>query len=252
MKHLLTLAVLLFVFASCKKDIEFDNRGNEFIKNVKANLKDNVNVTDYDSLDFSKAVQSRINKDTSFLRIPVKGKSIKNEFVLLQTNDDGRINRGRKIFLSKAVLQSGTKSKSFNGLIVIQNLKGEQLVNCEIVNGYILDFHIRSSAYSPNSMEDPYKTLPEVVVVGYRATGGGLSFGDFIYLQGLFGGSTGGWSHYYSSVDAQTDGGGGGGGGSTGGGSTGDGTSQDPPILIDFENQAANPAIDVEKISEMF
>ncbi len=81
MKHLLTFAVLLFVFASCKKDIEFDNRGNEFIKNVKANLKDNVSVTDYDSLDFSKAVQSRINKDSSFLRIPVKGKSIKNEFV---------------------------------------------------------------------------------------------------------------------------------------------------------------------------
>ncbi len=89
MKHLLTLAILLFVFASCKKDIEFDNRGNEFIKNVKANLKDNVSVTDYDSLDFSKAVQSRINKDYSFFRIPVKGKSIKNEFVLIGRHKKG-------------------------------------------------------------------------------------------------------------------------------------------------------------------
>ncbi len=52
MKHLLAFAVLLSVFASCKKDIEFDNRGNEFIKNVKANLKNNISVSDYDGLDF--------------------------------------------------------------------------------------------------------------------------------------------------------------------------------------------------------
>jgi hypothetical protein len=211
-----------------------------------------MSITDYDVLDFSKVIQSRINKDTSFLRIPINGKSIKNEFVLLQTNDDGRINRGRKIFLSKAALQSGSKSKSFNGTIIVENLKGELLVNSEIVNGFILDFHIRSSVYSPNSMADPYITLPEVVVVGYRSSGGGLSFGDLMSLQSLFGGNFGGWSNYYSFIDAQTGDGGGSGGGSGGGGSAGDGTSQDPPVLIDFEPQFDNPNIDIEKYLKCF
>ncbi len=88
--------------------------------------------------------------------------------------------------------------------------------------------------------------------MGYRTSGGGISFGDLIRRQGLFGGSFHGSSGYYSSIDAETyDTGGGGGGGGTGGPS-GDGTSQDPPVLIDFENQADYPEIDIEKYLKCF
>lgn len=94
--------------------------------------------------------------------------------------------------------------------------------------------------------------LPEVIVIGYRESSGGISYSDWISLQGMFGGGGGGG--YYSPAGEYSGGGGnyGGGNGGYSGGGGGGSVHQVPPIQIDFENQGENPAIDIETYLKCF
>ena len=250
MKQLLFIAVLMICLASCQKDVSSINEIDVYLQNVKTHLQDSLSKADFSVLDFGRSVQSRINKDTSFFRIPFKGKSLKQEFVLLQVNDRGSIKQGRMILLAPRINTLGQPT-IYNGGIIIRSLKGKVLVDSRINNGFIEAFHPNLSALQRTASSlDPYSTLPEVVVVAYRSSGG-ISYGDFMYIQGIFGGGFGGYSNYYSSVDGYADFTNEGGGGYSGGG--GGGSSYiDPPILIDFESQQANPGIDLQKFINCF
>jgi hypothetical protein len=86
-----------------------------------------------------------------------------------------------------------------------------------------------------------YKELPEVIVVGTR-TGGGMSYGDWLFLQSFFGDGSGGACGWYSSAY-----------GTGGGDANGDGVvRKDAPLLVDFEYQDTKPAIDIKKYLECF
>lgn len=272
MKHLLTFFFVFLYLTACKKEVSFTHTADKYLESVYVSLKDSVKAAEFVNLDFTKAVQSKINSDTSYLRIPFKGKMLQEEFVLLQTNERGRIDRGRIITLFESNL-SRKAGEAFNGAITLRHLSGQQAVHSEIRNGYILAFHqkqvllqnrlAQSSTEKIMSLVAPtYKDMPEVIVVGYRRSDGGISYGDWINLQNTFGGSggsaSGSGSCYYSSA--------GGGGGSNTGSSddtynddrasirdgSGRSVKQDPPILVDFEGQGNNPAIEIESYLKCF
>lgn len=266
MKRLLTIVLLSILVVSCKKEFASKDR-NAFMEVLQAYLKDSMQKADYTELDFPRAILSRINRDTSYLRIPIKGKLLQNEFVLLQTNDYGTIVRGRKISLIGS--KQPDRPTEYNGSIVIHLLGGQELVQSEIIRGYITvnhpkifkSQHALTGIRSTVALLEPapvYEELPEVVVVGYRSGGGDMSFVNWMSFVGMFGESSGGASSgYYGSSDGY------GGSSSYGGGSgsTGDGvrsggsnqsTYEDPPMLVDFEKQFYNAAIEIEEYIKCF
>jgi hypothetical protein len=252
MKHLLPIAVILICFTSCQKDVAREKVQNTYLEKVKTALKDSISGN-FPALDFARAVQSTINQDTSYLRIPFAGKSLKQEFVLLHTNNAGAIKRGRIISLAPRISTPG-KPTRYDGAITIRFLGGSLQTESVIINGSIKAFDQESNPLQRNMVvPNPYTTLPEVVVVSTRFNDGSWSFHDYMSLQALFGDRFGSYTNFFSSVDSHsipTDGGGG--GGSLSGDNTGGSPVQDPPILIDFENQDTDPAIDIEKYLACF
>src|SRR5260221_14235285 len=100
MRHLTLITLALLLIVSCKKEISNKNNFSGYIENVKAALKDSLSTNDYSTLDFSKPVLSKVDSVQLYLlRIPIKGKNIKNDFVLVKTNADGKIERGKIIHL---------------------------------------------------------------------------------------------------------------------------------------------------------
>src|SRR5216117_2674496 len=116
MRHLTFIILTLILIASCKKEI--NNNKHDFsgyVENVKAALKDSLSANDYASLDFNRAALSKVDSAQLFLlRIPLKGKEIKNDFVIVKTKADGKIERGKIIHMAGDDTAFGnTKIKSF-------------------------------------------------------------------------------------------------------------------------------------------
>lgn len=257
MQRLLIICFLVAAFASCQKEIQLP-RKNDYPE-LKQSLLENLSAPDYNALDFSRVSRS-VYGDVTLLRVPFKKKQIDEAFVLVDVDAKGKIKRGRIVQLTRS-----DKKETFNGSLVLKNLKGEIIEEASIINGY----RQRDKAMTRTMVvqPDPYVELPEVVIVStYPSGGGGISWGTWMSLTSFFQSGTGGsgdGSAWYS--------GGGGGGGSYGGGSpggsTGGGTSNQPPnpdpygpvdvidddmIMIDFESQYADPAIDLDKYLRCF
>jgi hypothetical protein len=224
MRHLTLITLTLLLIASCKKEINNNKPDlSGYVQNVKAALKDSLTSNDYAALDFNRAVLSKVDRVQLYLlRIPLKGKEVKNDFVIVKTNVDGKIERGKIVHIEGADTAFGNiRIKSFYGSIIISSLSGTIRMQSVINNGYILAFHpqtnLRTTTVSPVYPSIP--VLPEVIVYSYIHTSSGISFSDWYLLQSLFYDSDfggGGMGGYYSSLDG-TSGGGGGGGGYTGG-----------------------------------
>ena len=188
MKYLILISALILFETSCKKVSEIPGNSSKDINQVIGQLKDSLSKNDYEALDFSKPVITKFQDHSKCIRIPFKGKSIENQFVLLQTDKTDNINKGRIININQDTTISNF---SFEGHISISSLKGEMLVTSKISKGYIVAFHNRqisrtySRLYSAYVEPSPYEWLPEVVVVGYIRDGGGISFGNYIALQNI-------------------------------------------------------------------
>ena len=139
MKHLLSIAVMLSCLMSCQKEVVLERIKNPYLERVKTSLKDSISTNNFSALDFARAVQSPINQDTSYLRIPFSGKSLKQEFVLLHTNKTGAIKRGRIIFLAPRISTPG-KPTRYDGAITIRSLRGDMLTESLITDGFIEAF----------------------------------------------------------------------------------------------------------------
>ncbi len=211
MRHLFTLCAFLFLVASCKKETTFKSDSEKYLETVKGSLKDSLSVEDFQKMDFAAAVLSKVDSAALyFLRIPVKGKSIATDFVLVQTNQAGKVSRGRMVSLYGETPVDGANKHSYanNGHIVLRSLKGETLVNSKIVNGFIVAFHPQRFLQRTSTPIQPApksKDLPEVIVVAF-VNRGGISPSDWLLLQGIFGGggssgaSGGSTSGYYVSA----------------------------------------------------
>jgi hypothetical protein len=258
MKHLiLIVTIVLLAMASCKKELSGPANDSVYLKTVKTSLKDSMSAADFQSLDFTKTVRTFIDSGhITLLRIPFKEKNISNDFVLLQTDENGACLKGRIISMNGAV----SKTHQYSGSISIASLQRNELVKSAITNGFVEAF--LPQAAQRNQLESypvqPYYVpLPEVVVVGYIQSGG-ISWSTWYSILSFFNDyNYGGGFGYYGAGDPYSGGGGGGGGTGTGGGGTGTGGGGgsvlvEDPIQIDFENQYADPAIEIEKYMKCF
>ena len=130
MKQVLPLTIFLVCLISCKKEIDSNSKQSSYLSRVQASLKNSLDKATFESLDFSRTLRSKVNADTSFLRVPFKGKGLQNGFVLVQTNESGIINRGRIVDLNKASYAAArlTKYRPYNGFIIITDLNGKKVV----------------------------------------------------------------------------------------------------------------------------
>jgi hypothetical protein len=99
MKHLTYLIIFIFFF-SCKKDQVNSFSKNEYVANIQEMLEDRMNTSEYSAVDFSRILQSPV-KDSFFVRIPYIGKKMEDEFVLLHTDREGNISKGRMISIRR-------------------------------------------------------------------------------------------------------------------------------------------------------
>jgi hypothetical protein len=197
--------------------------------------------------------------DMYFLNIPFSGIDTQN-FLLVQTDKWGSIRNGRLICLKKEEQRAGEGHFFYNGSITIRSFKNELLVQSAITNGSITALHPKRRVLDSRlSLVQPAQPagemLPEVIVIGYREPSGGVSYSDWISLQGMFGGGgSGGSSGYYGPVASSGGAAGGSYGGGSGYSSGGSGSTlyRVPPLQVDFENQDANPAIEIQKYLNCF
>jgi len=249
---------MLLVIVSCKKEIKNNKHDfSGYIENVKAALKDSLSANDYASVDFNRTVLSKVDSVQLYLlRIPLKGKKIKNDFVIVKTNVDGKVERGKIVHMEGADTAFGNiRLKSFYGSITISSLSRNNQMHSAINNGYILEFHsqmnLRTTLAAPVYPVYPGAiVLPEVIVYSYISTSSGISFSDWFLLQSLFYDYSfgGGTSGYYSSLDGNGSGGGGGGG--YGGGY--DGSDVNDMVEIEAEYIYNLPGVDLSKMFKCF
>jgi uncharacterized membrane protein YgcG len=258
-RSLIIVPTFLFLF-SCNKNIDQDSNYNSVLKNVRSSLSDSLSKNDCEALDFSKSLLSSVDSvQLHLLRIPFKGKSIQEKFVLLQLNEENKIIKGRLINISQAADNNINTGKPFNGNITISWLNGSTLIKSPINNGYIAAFH--PSSQNLRSLVVPYEghVVGEVVVVSYVDNESSISYSFWMNLLSLFAPSSGtidsGYGGYYNSLDGSSGGGGasyGGGGGSRGSEELQVVPVEDPPIYIDFEPVEKRDAIDIEKYLKCF
>ena len=257
MKRLFYLTLILSVIISCKKEIGNEKNRFAYINKIQNDLKDSLSDNDFASLNFKKAVLSKIDTvELYLLRVPFKEKDLKNDFVLLKTTADGRIEKGKIIHL-----EGGIHDRKWGGDVTISSLDRKNSLHSSIENGYIAALHQRSNLRTSMEApiyEDPYVELPEVIVVATYQSSGGSSYSDWVYLQSFLydSGGGGGSSGYYGSADGTGGGYYYGGGGydysGSGGSYTYDGVSQDPLIEIEAEYIYSIPTVDISKMFKCF
>ena len=249
MKHLSIFVVVMILLSSCQKELK--SNGDHFLSRVEASLQSSLSVQDYNHLDFSKAVCSKAESaGLFFLRIPFIGKKLQNDFVVVQTNRDGQVQRGKIVHLEGGQKRMGHQV-TWNGNIALESLNRKHVIQSKVFNGYIEAFHQGPAGARMNSLMAPGE-LPEIIVVAYINSG--IYYSDWIWLESLFyqpfdyssGGGGGDYSGYYGSLDGSY--------------STGDGPysvsggqlATEPLMLVDEDTYINNPAIDIDKYLKCF
>ncbi len=236
------------VLFSCRKESSQLSHDNFLISKAKIYLKSNLSESDFSRLDFTKTILTNYDGGVNTLRIKFTDRPISQNFIALKLMNEEIVN-ARIIELTE-IKDKITNRRSFNGFINIKSLDKKQNFDSEIKNGFITKW-IKNTGATQNRTEvvpDPYVDLPAVVVVGHKSSGGGgISWSTYVNLLSFFNNfdGSGGVGNYYQSLDFL-----GGGGGGTGGGSGGGDPNK--PIQIDFENQFADPAIDLKAYMKCF
>jgi hypothetical protein len=242
MKPILTFLIIAFFVAGCKRTIETTQHNNGYLEQIMACLEDSVDAAVYDNLNFTGTILSQSESaDLHIVNIPFKNKNL-HEFVLLQTDNSGTILQGRLITLSREKAEPGS---GYNGKIVIQSLAKRVLVSSDIRNGYIIDLPkqgIRNPGLQA-SQPDQTKTSPspDIVDIGTIQPNGSISYSEWIKLVSMYyWGNLDG--NYYSPSGA---------GNYNGDGGSGS-PSEVPLILVGYETQISNPAIDIKTFIDCF
>ncbi|MGI8600107.1 MAG: hypothetical protein ACR2KB_12715 [Chitinophagaceae bacterium] len=265
MKQIYLAIFLAFVLVHCKKEDAPKKDAAGYLQTVQSTLKDSLSSADFASLEFNKAELSAVDSiDLFLLRIPVKGKSMRTDFVLVKTTKTGKILNGKIINMQGGAVdyrEGDFIVKKWDGAISIYSLNRRDVLHSPIRQGYITAFHEKEIKLSTESIAlvAPDNYLPEVIVVGYIKTGG-ISYLDYMALQNLTSDFTGGsYQGYYLSMDGSY-----GSGGSSpyyydpygtynySGGGGGGGVYTNPPILIDFEWHDQRAAIDLQQFVNCF
>ncbi|MEI9945850.1 MAG: hypothetical protein WDN26_16720 [Chitinophagaceae bacterium] len=261
MQRLLLTLLLAVILFSCQKEISKFSDKESYLSKIESSLKESVNPADFADLEINRSFRMHIDSgDTYLLRVPFKGKAFANDFILLETDADGKVSQGRIIAINGAI----DEEKMYDGFITINDLQHRVLIQSPITDGYIDVFRPQLKG---QSMEDPYKELPEVIVSASYGDGGGFYF-PYYLLTSFFGSGGGGSGNGYYGAGDPGMGGGGGGGGSYGGGGSGGGPAVPPPppppppapgnpneeepMVVEYEEGVNEEAIDLEKYIKCF
>ena len=254
MKKTLLITALLVLLFSCKKEGYFPT---DYVNIVRTALKDSVSSTDFELLDFSRAATCRIDSmGLYYLRVPFKDKMPNEDFVLVKTNKEGRIERGSIVHLQGRINTLGDAGKEvvgWDGEVSIASLDKQNVLQSSIRNGYITAFHPQER-YRTATQEPQGQMMPEVIITYFKPLGGGeLSWSSWFMLYSFMsadangaGGGGGGGGGYYSNFS-----GGGGGSYESGDPTSGTGTT-DPVIHVDMETQDVKDGIDIQKYVACF
>jgi len=220
MKHcFLYLICIGLTVVSCRKSDTEQNLKNS----IQKILKDSLSSTDFATIDFASIQTFSLSNSSHVTRIGFEGKDMLHEFILLCQDSFGHISNARIVHIDGNITQASGKNKlSFNGHIALSSLNGENKINSNIENGFIMSFHtlrIKNNGIGVNeSCSDC--TIPEVVVsASYPNTS--VIWGVWMSFLGIF---NYGNPNDYLLIDYSSGSGGGGGGGST------------PPPAITIDN----------------
>lgn len=256
MKPIFLITLVLLFILSCKKEINNTVAIDQYISKVKEALADSMSAADFQKLDFGRAVLNRVDSVNLYVaRIPFKTKPVSEDFVVVKTDREGRVQRGRIVHMELTEAADSTTSNRYrkiNGVLIMRSLQGKEEVRSPIENGYVTAFH--QQAMQRTSVELAPGMLPEVVIIGVRHLEGGISFSTWCMVQTFFMDFGGGdsWGGYYGSLDGDGGSSGGGGGPVGGGGYNSGGAMLDETVQIDIENQDDRTAIDIEKFINCF
>ena len=251
MKSFTTSLLLMITLLGCRKD--FDTVVDGYLSNVQTSLKDSIGSSEYAQLNFSKAVRTQIGgKDWYYLRVPQVGVPLGKGFLLLKTKRDGGVMEGRWVALNK---DAASIQGTFSGRIQVRSLEGALLLDAPIEKGRFKSSRPYSFTMGIQALHpDPYRLMPEVIVVATREADAGYTYSDWISLQSLFNDSGVESTGYYSPMDENIVYGGGGysGGGDSGTGDPEGSVYADPTIIVDLESDREKPAIDIIKFINCF
>ena len=119
MKYFLATIIALSML-SCQKEMDSGSRSSGYFHKITSVLKDSLSAADYASLEFNRVVASSIDSlEIRLLRIPISGRNLRNDFVLVKTNADASSIKGKIIHLSDNENAGGADAGSFTGSIII-------------------------------------------------------------------------------------------------------------------------------------
>ncbi len=229
MKQVTIFILLAALVTACKKDQPLlqKNQNEKYLNRVVRCLKDSLTDKDFMSVDFGHFSLSEDSQNNSIIiRLGMKGASIENDFILVQTNTDTVITKGSIVHIEEE------KTNGNERFIITISSLGRQ-------TSYVLkESTKRGGAPNQRAPTDTHD-LPEVVVTAYSR--GGISTRWYFYAALLgYGGSGAGYngSNMYGSASY---------GGHRGGG----GTPTDKTIIIETES-TAYPAINLQQYLKCF
>lgn len=260
MKQIFKICFCLLLFYSCRKEVSFIQKENGILKALQEELKDRVSPIIYSELNFSRIIRIKIKDEEQYFRISIKEKNLNEEFLLIRSSATGKILNGSVI---KVLEDEDDEPYIFNGKVVIKDLKGKELVQSTITNGYFDFLKKPNMAAREATLEDP-NMLPPVIVISYRKSDNtGYIFSSLFNLNYfLYGDDYPGFTYsdgnYYSSFDYY------------GGYTTNTyyldrtlisgeeltqlkhGIFEEEAIQVDVDTYADHPAIDLEKYLKCF
>lgn len=249
MKQIFTITTLILGFASCKK--EAYQRIPDYSLEVQSTLIDSLSQKDFQDLDVKQGTLLKVDSIGLYLfKIPFKSKNVEKDFLMVHTDQSGRVKNGRIIHLEETELESLTenpKHVAFNGKIEMRSLNGTSILESNIVEGYVNAFHpARNTRIQSLIAED---VLPEVVIVS-SVNSTGISYSTWINLMTLLP-DNGSGGNYYGSLSGNgsspfVDNGG------LGINGLYRGIQTSPVIKIDMETYVDHQAIDLSKYLKCF
>lgn len=260
MKYIVILFICLGIFAGCNKQTDLVKQTPSAKDKLREILKSEMNASTLALLNFKKAVGNRLPNGQTIYRIPFYGSDLLKDFIIIQLSKNGSFLKGSIVQLNGEI-----KDMQFNGFVESKTLRGRELFHFAIREGQFLSGPgsvTLDGIESQGSMADPSQTLPEVIVVSTYSNGG-YNFATWVSLLSFFDSDNG---SSYSGVYGYGGGGGGGTSASGSGSESGDNNPPYPatggpdgsytwleePLIIDFEDQYNDPAINLTKYLNCF
>lgn len=167
-EFLITCLLSLIIYSSCNKKFDTNlNQTNLINSKLISSLKDSISIGDYKKLDLNRCISYTLNVNQTIYQI---GTVDSSKFIIFVTDRSEKIITGKFIKFTKNLDTINSKN-IYNGSVIIQSLNGNEIVNSDIKNNFIINTHVYSRITS-NDLNSKIKsfsvcnncTLPDVIV----------------------------------------------------------------------------------------